>query len=160
MHFVALVSDIDKAFHQISIIPEHRNYLRFLWVDDVFKKSPSIVKLCLAWVGFGVTSSLFLLYGTVWNHVSNYHLDPEIDDDDFSGESKTTTEAFELYKKLKKIFLEGQFSLTKWRTSDKQLHLLISPIKGTEIPVARSKVLDMSWGDENDAFIFNFKEML
>ena len=159
MHFVALVSDIDKAFHQISIIPEHRNYLRFLWVDDVFKKSPSIVKLCLAWVGFGVTSSLFLLYGTVWNHVSNYHLDPEIDDD-FSGESKTTTEAFELYKKLKKIFLEGQFSLTKWRTSDKQLHLLISPIKGTEIPVARSKVLDMSWDDENDAFIFNFKEML
>ena len=28
-HFVALVSDIEKAFHQISIIPEHRNYLRF-----------------------------------------------------------------------------------------------------------------------------------
>ena len=143
MHFVALVSDIDKAFHQISVIPEHKNYLRFLWVDDVFKKSPSIVNLRLARVVFGVTSSLFLLYGTVWNHVSNYHLDPEIDDDDFSGENKTTTEAFELYKKLKKIFLEGQFNLTKWRTNDKRLHLLISQMKGTEIPVARSKVLDI-----------------
>ena len=66
------------------------------------------MNLRLARVVFGVTSSLFLLYGTVWNHVSNYHLDPETDDDDFSGESKTTTEAFELYKKLKKIFLEGQ----------------------------------------------------
>ena len=40
-HFVALVSDIEKAFHQISTIPEHRNYLTFLWVADVFKNSPS-----------------------------------------------------------------------------------------------------------------------
>ena len=60
-HFVALVSDIEKAFHQISIIPEHRNYLRFLWVDDVFKNSPSTVKLRLARVVFSVTSSYFSL---------------------------------------------------------------------------------------------------
>ena len=75
-HFVALVSDIEKAFHQISIIPEHRNYLRFLWVDDVFKNSPSIVKLRLARVAFGVTSSPFFLNGTVQNHISSYHFDP------------------------------------------------------------------------------------
>ena len=47
---------LDKAFYQISVIREHRNYLRFLWVDDVFKKSPSIVKLRLARVVFGVAS--------------------------------------------------------------------------------------------------------
>ena len=55
-HFVALVSDTEKAFHQISIIAEQINYLRFLWVDDVLKDSPSIVKLRLAQVVFGVTS--------------------------------------------------------------------------------------------------------
>ena len=32
--------------------------------------------------------------------------------------------------------------------------------EGTEIPVARSKVLGMLWDDENDEFIFNFKEVL
>ena len=32
--------------------------------------------------------------------------------------------------------------------------------EGTEITVARSKVLGMLWDDENDEFIFNFKEVL
>ena len=126
-HFVAL--DIEKAFHQISIIPEHRNYLRFLWVDDVFKNSASIVKLRLARVVFGVTSSPFLLNGTVRNHVSSYDFDPEFVMqvprsffvDDFSGGSKTTTTAFELYKKLKIRFLEGQFNLTKWRANELEI---------------------------------------
>ena len=59
--------------------------------------------------------------------------------DDFSGGSKTTIAAFELYKKLKIRFLEGQFNLTKWRKNDKQLRLLISQIKGTEIPVLEAK---------------------
>ena len=53
-----------------------------------------------------------------------------------------------------------KFDLTKWTTNDNQLHLLISQIEGTVIPVARSKVLDILWDDENDEFIFGFKEML
>ena len=126
------------------------------------------MKLPLARVVFGVTSSPFLLNGTVRNHVSSYHLDPEFVMqvlrsffvDDFSGGSKTTTAAFELCKKVKIIFLEGQFSLTKWRTNNKQLRLLTSQIEGTEIPVARSKVLGILCDDENDEFIFNFKEVL
>ena len=165
-HFVALVSDIEKAFHQISIILKHRNYLRFLWVDDVFKNSPSIVKLRLARVVFGVTSSPFLLSGTVRNRVSSYHFDPEFVMqvlrsffvDDFSGGSKTRTAAFELYKKLKIRLLEAQFNFTKWSTNDKQLRLLISQIEGTEIPAAM--LYGILWDDENDEFIFNFKEVL
>ena len=79
LHFVALVSDTEKAFHRISVIPEQRKYLRFLWVDDVFKNSTSIVKLRLARVVFGVTSPTFLLNRTVRNHVSSYHFDPDFD---------------------------------------------------------------------------------
>ena len=56
--------------------------------------------------------------------------------------------------------MEGLFNLTKWRTNDKQLRLLISQIEGTEIPVARSNVLGLLWDDENDEFIFSFKEVL
>ena len=85
------------------------------------------MKLRLARVAFGVTSSPFLLNGTVRNHVSSYHFDPEFVMqvlrsffvDDFSCGNKTTIAAFELYKKLKIRFLEGQFNLTKWRTNDK-----------------------------------------
>ena len=104
------------------------------------------MKLRLARVVFGVTSSPFLLNRTVRNHLSSYHFHPEFAMqvllsffvDYFSRGSKTTTAAFGLYKKLKKRFLEGQFNLTTWRTNDMQLRLLISQIERTEIPVARS----------------------
>ena len=120
-HFAAIISDVEKVFHEVLFIPKHRNYLRFLWVDEVFKNSPSIVKLRLAQVVFGATSSPFLFNGTVWNHVSSYYFDREfvmqelrsfLVADFFCG-SKTTTAAFELYKKLKIRFLEGQFNLIK-----------------------------------------------
>ena len=97
-----------------------------------------------------------------------YHFDPDFIMqvlrlffvDDFSGGSNTTTIAFELYEKLKIKFFEVPFNLTKWRTNDKQLRLLISQIEGTEISVARGKLLSILWDDENDEFIFNFKEVL
>ena len=121
------------------------------------------MKLRLGRVVFGVSSSPLLL-----NHASSYHFDTEFVMqalwssfvDDFLGGSKTKTAAFELYKKLKTRLLEGQFNLTKWRTNDKQLRLSISEIEGTEIPVARSNVLGILWDNENDEFIYNFKEAL
>ena len=30
-----LVGDIEKAFHQISLNPDHRNLVRFLWFKDI-----------------------------------------------------------------------------------------------------------------------------
>ena len=60
---VTLTSDIEKAFLQISIAPMERNYLKFLWYDDVFSDSPKLKRLTFARVIFGVTSSPFLLNG-------------------------------------------------------------------------------------------------
>ena len=69
---VALTSDIEKAFLQISIEPMERNYLRFLWYDDVFSDFPKFKRLRFARVIFGVTSPPFLLNGTIWKHIGNY----------------------------------------------------------------------------------------
>ena len=41
-HELTLAADIEKAFLNISIAPEHRDYLRFLWVDEPFEESPAI----------------------------------------------------------------------------------------------------------------------
>ena len=30
-HSIAVVCDIEKMFHQFHVIPDHRDYLRFLW---------------------------------------------------------------------------------------------------------------------------------
>ena len=45
---IGLISDIKQAFLQIEISPEHRDYLRFLWYDDVYKSNPELIILRFA----------------------------------------------------------------------------------------------------------------
>ena len=60
-HLFALVADIEKAFLQIEIAPEHRDFLRFLWIDDISNEQPNIIVQRMTRVTFGVTASPFLL---------------------------------------------------------------------------------------------------
>ena len=64
-HRVAIIADIEKAFLMISVAEPDRDYLRFFWVDSVSKEQPEIQVLRFARVVFGVTSSPFLLNGTI-----------------------------------------------------------------------------------------------
>ena len=56
------------------IDPEHRDFLQFLWLDDVNKESPEIVEinklLRFTRVVFGVNASPFILSATVRHHVN------------------------------------------------------------------------------------------
>ena len=136
---VPLAGDIEKAFLQIAISENDRNYLRFLWFDDVFKEFPSIVEYHFTRVVLGVTSSPFLLSGTIQKHVKNYNYDPEFITtvlrsffvDDFTGGSNNAQNTFELFK-LKIRFLEGKFNVTKWRTNHAKLRQLNSDCESTE----------------------------
>ena len=64
-HKVALVSDVEKAFHQVSIAPEDRDVLRFLWIDDVTSPEPRIVVYRFTRAVFGVNCSPFLLNASI-----------------------------------------------------------------------------------------------
>ena len=77
-HVVALTSDIEKAFLQISINENDRDYLRFLWFDNILSDQPKIVRNRFARVVFGVTSSPFCLNGTIRKHVQSYDFDKEL----------------------------------------------------------------------------------
>ena len=63
VHPIVLTADIEKAYLQININEEHRDYLRFLWYRNL--KEESIIRYRFTRVIFGVTSSQFLLNGTV-----------------------------------------------------------------------------------------------
>ncbi|XP_037514045.1 uncharacterized protein LOC119390470 [Rhipicephalus sanguineus] len=71
MHPIIMVADIKKAYLQISIRPEDRDALRFLWVahlpteDEPF---PPIVHWRMTRVPFGAKSSPFLLAATLHHH--------------------------------------------------------------------------------------------
>ena len=48
---IAVVADIEKAFHQIQMIPEERRMLRFLWFDGIERLSANqaipVLKACV-----------------------------------------------------------------------------------------------------------------
>ena len=77
---VALTSDIEKAFLQINVNENDRDYLRFLWFDNILSDQPKIVRNRFARVVFGVTSSPFCLNGTIRKHVQSYDFDKEFID--------------------------------------------------------------------------------
>ena len=67
---IALTADIEKAFHQISVDNDDRDYLRFLWLENIFSDQPTITRNRFARVIFGVTSSPFCLNPTIRKHVN------------------------------------------------------------------------------------------
>ena len=73
----ALIADIEKTFLQISIDKDHRNFLWFLWFDDVFSNEPTIARNRFARAVFGVTSSPSLLNEVIRKHVGQHEFDNE-----------------------------------------------------------------------------------
>ena len=69
---IGIVADLQQAFLQIEIDNEHRNFLRFLWFDDISLHSPADIVLRFARLPFGLTSSPFILSGTMKVHLEKY----------------------------------------------------------------------------------------
>ena len=118
---IAITADIQQAFLQISVHPEERDYLRFLWFDDVFTVKPNVIKYRFNRVIFDATCSQFLLNGAIKIHLEQYKHDPEeiskcfyVDYLNTGGDS--VNEAIELHEKLKNRFSEVKMNLCQWRT--------------------------------------------
>ena len=111
-----VIADIEKAFLQIHLSPEHRDYVRFLWFDNIKNldfenfENNKLVEYRLCRVLFGVASSPFLLSATLIEHAEQYrNVDPEFVEkllnslhvDDLTSGTNSVEEAFEFYEKSK-----------------------------------------------------------
>ncbi|UYV68389.1 hypothetical protein LAZ67_5004188 [Cordylochernes scorpioides] len=67
---IGVIADIEKAFLQISVAKEDRQFLRFLWWEDGKQENLRIYQHKR--VVFGVTSSPFLLAATLKLHLEQY----------------------------------------------------------------------------------------
>lgn len=114
----------------VSVAVKDRDVLRFLWFDDVKKKSPEVVVLRFTRVIFGSSSSPFLLNATVKHHMERYEEDdPEVVKtflrsiyvDDLNMGGDTDEEAYQMYIKSKLRLAEGGFNLRKFVTNSADL---------------------------------------
>ena len=70
VHPIVLTANFKKTYLQISIDEDQGDCLRFLWYQNL--REESIIKHMYARVIHGVTSSQFLLNGTVQTHANKY----------------------------------------------------------------------------------------
>ena len=121
---IAIVADIKQAFLQIEVAPEHRDFLRFLWFDDVKKEDPVEIIMKFTRVLFGITSGPFLLSGTLEVHLQKY-IDAGVDVqiieklrrdlyvDDCAISLNGREFGYEFFIKSKQYLAEGGFDLRK-----------------------------------------------
>ena len=174
LNFIAILADIKQAFLNIEISEEHKDYLRFLWYDDVTNDGEAkLIILRFLRVVFGVTSSPFLLNGTIRHHLNLYV------DDTTSGVS-TVEEGKIFYEKAKNILSCAGFDLRKWVSNNTELQIYFNEKENNsktskkeseddvtflEAQLNHSnsifkRVLGIEWDTESDEFIFRFSEFL
>ena len=127
---IGIIADIEKAYLQISVADCHRDFLIFLWFDDIFKDIPEVTKYRYCRVIFGADCSQYLLNSVIRFHASKYkNVDKEFSErvaksfyvDDFNSTAKDISEGIEIYKKIKLRFLDASLNVRKWKTNNPDL---------------------------------------
>ncbi|XP_068757952.1 uncharacterized protein [Montipora capricornis] len=131
--------DIEKAFLNIEIDPEHRDFARFLWVKDPNKESLEVMALCFAHVVFGVNFSPFILNDIIRHHLNTClpvysalarELLKTLYVDDYVSGNGDMNSAFKLSKEIKLCLKSGGFNMRKWSSnSESVLRLLKKKMK-------------------------------
>ena len=169
IHPIAICADIEKAYLQINVHADHRDYSRFLFYRNIHDPNSELVLYRFTRVIFGATCSQFLLNGGVHTHASKYEdLDPEFSTkvradfyvDDFISGTETEEKGIELYNKIKERFKQCNFNIVKWTTNDNALRKRINSKEsnlGNKF-VESGKILGVLW--KKTIFVLIVKELL
>ena len=125
---IGIAADMKKAFHQIEIVKEHSDFLRFLWFKDILYNQETIT-LLFERVIFDLTCSPIVLNGTIKEHLQKYlaladyqkvvlQLLENLYVDDFSNSFNGIEQCLKFYEKYKKALAVASLHLRKWATND------------------------------------------
>ena len=164
---VAISCDIEKMFHNFYVDQEHRDYLRFLWVE----KDLTSIKTCRMTVHlFGATSSPGVATFGLRKLASDYeHVSPKAAEflrkdfyvDDGLISVSTTQEAKSLIQRAVEMCGKANLRLHKFSSNCKEV---LESIPQTETAALRldiptcaenmQRVLGLEWSVESDSFRF------
>ncbi|XP_018496465.1 uncharacterized protein LOC108864744 [Galendromus occidentalis] len=128
------VSDIEKAFLQYKIHPDHRTFLRFFWPLGISRDRNAPIKEFWSTVlDFGIISSPFIHCAGIKLHITQLikehpersSLLQDIDEnfymDDQVASANSVDEGLEIFKFMLDAFSAGGFKLRRWATNDPAL---------------------------------------
>ena len=127
----AYVADIEKAFLQVGLQENHRDYTRFLWPRDPFKIDSDIVTYRFRAVLFGANCSPFLLQNTLNHHFQNSKspyagvLSSAFYVDNLQGVSDNETEVIEIYREANRELKKAGMTLNQLNSNSTTLRKLI-----------------------------------
>ena len=157
LHAIVLLSDIEKAFLQISIHSDDRDSLRFLWYRDIsqsFQDTENVQAYRFCRVPFGLVCSPFLLAATIHHHLRNAAsplatriLDNIYVDNVMLG-CDTVEEALELYKEARSLFASASMNLREWASNSSEVHEKLPDEYCCTGKI--NKMLGLSWNIEKD----------
>ena len=171
---IGIVADIKKAFLQIAIDEDHRDFLRMIWYENVFAQNPTVKILRFSIVVFGLTLSPFILNGTVRIHLQKYLRDEHIKAIiqkligdlyvyDVTSSLNNQTEGQKVYETTKSCLSSANFELRKWVTNDEKLQQYFNSQESNDNPTTSNtnrKVLGITWCTKNNSFVFDFKNLV
>ena len=171
----ALLSDIKSAFLNIRIDESDRDFLRFLWIDNIESEALSLcVKRFMSLI-FGLKCSPFILLATVNHHMRKHEIENRefaekflLDlymDDNPTGLNDPRV-GFEYYLFVKTVMKKAGFLLRKWLSNNKDLLEKINDYEKLyfqeEIvePTTINKVLGVIWNIDSDELIYDITEII
>ncbi|XP_044180058.1 uncharacterized protein LOC114970531 [Acropora millepora] len=161
---VALIADVEKAFHQVGLQPEDRDVTRFLWLKDATKPTleNNVQELRFTRVPFGMISSSFLLAATVKYHLNKADtpVAKRISDnmyvDNMVTGVATSEQAVEFYKEAKSLFQSSSMNLREWASNSKEFLQNIPESDQTRGDTM--KILGTTWNMTGDTIFVNGSE--
>ncbi|XP_060583463.1 uncharacterized protein LOC132739706 isoform X2 [Ruditapes philippinarum] len=163
---IAFIADIEAMFHQVRVIEEDRDALRFLWwPNGELDKIPK--QYCMNVHLFGATSSpscaAYALKRTAkdFSHLFKPEVALTVEKnfyvDDCLKSVPSEQEAIDLAMNLKKMLSLGGFRLTKWRSNSRNVlktipesDLAKSVVSLTPGEKCNDKALGIIWDVNND----------
>ena len=156
---VAIVSDIEKAYPQLSLNPNDRDAFRFLWYEG-----EEIVEYRFARVPFGVVVSSFLLHAVLQSHFrKELEHEPELLEkvlkslyvDDLLSGTDDVESALALRARIEEMLGKIRMSLHGWSSSSQEIREMWGAPEGEVL-----KVLGLLWDPADDTLRVNVARVL
>ncbi|XP_070559938.1 uncharacterized protein [Ptychodera flava] len=164
VHRYALSADIEKAFLQIGLHEDDRNFTKFLWLSDCNNPNSDFDVYRFKSVLFGAVSSPFILNTVVRSHLEANGSDVCQDlkeniyvDNAMSG-AQTREDILNYHNEANEVMSKGGFNLRSWASNCTELRDLARE-QGNLDSETTVNALGLLWNTESDKLSYKQKVM-